>query len=486
MEEADDGVGELQLSPEVMREMGYRAVDALVDRWAELPNEPAWRGGSRAEMDTRLGPIAPPPAGPSDPESVLREAIESVLPEAARIDHPRFFAFIPSAPSWMAVLGDFLATGFNVFQGTWLASAGPSRVELEVVEWFRSWVGMPEGAEGVLTSGGSVANLMAVVMAREIADSPDRPVVYLSDQGHSSLRRAARLAGIPPEGIRVLPTGPDLLLVPDRVRRAVAEDRRDGAVPILVCANGGATNTGRVDPLAALGRMARELGVRLHVDAAFGGFAALTDTGREALDGLGEADTITLDPHKWLFQPFECGCLMAREPGELTSVFGVQAEYLQDTELGDDQVNFGNRGVQLSRTFRALKVWMTVRTHGLDAIRRGVDHGIRLAERAEARIRGSETLELLSPATLGIVLYRFVPDEDDPDAVDRLNRTIQERVIESGYAMVSSTRIGGRYALRLCILNPRTSWSDVEGVLRRVETLGAELSGLPGRSVGAR
>ena len=478
MAQRNDGDRELQLPPEKMREMGYRAVDALVDRWSALPDEPAWQGGSRVDIDARLGPPGPPPDAPGDPAAVLEDAIERILPNAARIDHPRFFAFIPSAPTWSAVLGDFLATGFNVFQGTWLASAGPSRIELEVIEWFRSWIGMPEGAEGVLTSGGSVANFMAVVVARERAGVGGRPAIYLSDQGHSSLRRAARLAGIGDEGIRVIPTGPELLLDPARVRSAVEADRRDGLEPILICANGGATNTGRVDPLEALARTARELDLRLHVDAAFGGFAALTEGGREALMGLGQADTVTLDPHKWLFQPFECGCLMARRRGELESVFGERAEYLQDTELGEEQVNFGNRGVQLSRTFRALKIWMTLRTHGLDAVRRGVEHGIRLAERAEDHILASASMEILSPATLGIVLYRYRPPTGahvPPEQLDRLNREIQERIIGSGYAMISSTRLGGHYALRLCILNPRTRWSDVEGVLSRVEAEGARL-----------
>jgi aromatic-L-amino-acid/L-tryptophan decarboxylase len=463
----------LRMSPEEMRALGYRAIDALVERWSTLSDEPGWVGGTRAEIDARLGPPTSAPEAPRSANAVLDDAIARILPNAARIDHPRFFAFIPSAPTWSAVLGDLLATGYNVFQGTWLASSGPSRIELEVTDWFRQWLQMPVAAGGVLTSGGSVANLMAVAMARELADNPPDPVVYLSDQGHSSLRRGARIAGIPPEGIRVLETGPSLRLDPEGLREAVLADRAAGRTPILACANGGATNSGQVDLLGPLAAVTRQVGIRFHVDAAYGGFAALDPRGAEALAGIGEADTVTLDPHKWLFQPFECGGLMARDADELHRVFGERADYLQDTELGSEQVNFGDRGVQLSRRFRALKVWMTVQTHGLAAIREGVAHGITLAERAEARIRSAERLELLFPASLGIVLYRYrAPRGVD---ADRLNREIQEAIVQGGYAMVSSTRIGGVYALRLCILNPRTRWADVDGVLERVERLGDTL-----------
>lgn len=463
---------ELELPLETMRELGYRAVDALVDRYRTLPDDPAWKGGSRAEIDARMPLAERPRAAPRDPHEVLDRAVNQILPEAARIDHPRFFAFIPSAPVWGAVLGHVLATGFNVFQGTWLASAGPSRVEVQVTDWFRRWLEMPEGAGGVLTSGGSVANLMAVVMARELAGNPERPVVYLSDQGHASLRRGSRLAGIPAEGIRTLPTDDSLRISPAAVGRAIDEDRERGRTPILICANGGATNTGRVDPLDELADVARDRGVRLHVDAAYGGFAVLTDRGRRALAGIGRADTVTLDPHKWLFQPFECGGLMARDPAELVRVFGERADYLQDTELGDTQVNFGDRGVQLSRSFRALGIWMTLEMCGLDALRRGIAHGMDLAERAQGRIESSAELRLLSAASLGIVLYRWDPGGMAPGQVDRANRRIQEQIVQSGLAMVSSTRLDGRYALRLCILNFRTGWDDVEAVLERVEALG--------------
>jgi aromatic-L-amino-acid/L-tryptophan decarboxylase len=480
-ESRDEGPAPLELDAGEMRELGYRAVDALVDRWVGLAEAPSWRGATRRELAGRWGEGEPPPEGARDAMDVMEEAVREILPLAGRIDHPRFFAFIPSAPTWPSVLADFLSAGFNVFQGTWLESAGPSHVELTVLEWFRAWLGMPEGAGGLLTSGGSAANFLAVGLAREAAGWPARPVVYHSDQAHSSLHRAARLAGIPPEGIRALPTGEDLRLHPDTVRAAVDEDRAAGRSPLLVAANGGATNTGRVDPLDDLGAACRELGVHFHVDAAYGGFAVLDPRGARALAGIGRADSVTLDPHKWLFQPYECGCLLARDTDALERAFRVSADYLQDTELGREHVNFADRGLQLTRAFRALKIWMSVRTFGTEAFRAAVGRGIDLALRAEARIRRAEGLELLSAASLGVVTYRFRPPDGETGSVseaalEELNRTIQDRIVESGEAMISSTRLRGRYALRLCILGTRTRWGDVEAVLAAVEREGARLA----------
>jgi len=471
----------LSLPPEAMRELGYRAVDALVERWSTLEDGKPWNGAGRDELDLRLGAAVPAPEEGEGAEAVLEAALTRILPVAARVDHPRFLAYIPSAPTWPSVLADFLAAGFNIFQGTWQGASAPGHVEVEVLEWFRNWVGMPAGSSGLFTSGGSAANALALVAARESAarradggdGGPFRPAVYFSDQAHSSLLRAARAAGIEDAGIRILATGPDLRLDPDAVRRAIAADLEAGFTPTLVAANAGATNTGTIDPLAALADLCAELGVHYHVDAAYGGFAVLDEGGRAALAGIGRADSVTLDPHKWLFQPFECGCLLVRDPDLLTRVFRVTPEYLQDTVQGEGEVNFGERGIQLTRSFRALKVWMSVRSFGLGAFRRAVAKGIELARASEARIHASAELEIVNPASLGIVVWQ-ARTEGDPEA---LNRRIQEVLADEGTALLSSTRIHGRHALRLCILNPRLEWAHLEDILSRAEAVVREARG---------
>jgi aromatic-L-amino-acid/L-tryptophan decarboxylase len=459
---------------DTMRRLGYEAVDHVVARWVGLEEDRPWQGAARSRTEPLLHD--PPPEEGADLADLMERAVREVFPLAGRIDHPRFLGFVPSGPGWPAVLADILVSGHNVFQGTWLESAGPSQIELTVLEWFREWIGMPDGAGGVLTSGGSAANLLAVVTAREVAGWPQDPVIYLSDQGHSSLRRAARVAGFRPHQVQVIPTGPDRRLDPVELAGRIEADREAGRTPILICANGGATNTGTVDPLEELADVAAAQEVHLHVDAAYGGFAALTPEGRAALAGLGRADSVTLDPHKWFFQTYECGCLMVRDTEELEAAFRISAEYLQDTALKEREVNFGDRGVQLTRSFRALKIWLTVQSVGRRRLARAIGLGIELGGRVEGWIREHPDFELLHPATLGIVCFRYRPGGSGDDELEELNTRIQDRLLELGDAMLSSTRLDGRYSLRFCILNHRTRWRHLEYVLERIAEEGRSLA----------
>jgi glutamate/tyrosine decarboxylase-like PLP-dependent enzyme len=462
------------MSTEAMLDLARTAAELLVERIEHLPRLAPWQGASRSELEPLLR--EPPPKKGRPAREVMERAVRDVLPVAARVDHPRFFAFVPSSPTWPGVIADFLCAGFNTFQGTWLGSGGPSQLELVVTDWFREWVGYPEGAGGLFTSGGSAASLDALVTAREHAGAPDRPAVFLSDQSHSALDRAARIVGVRAEGIRKVASDHRYRLRMDELVRAVKTARAEGFTPIAVCGNAGTTNTGSVDPLGELAEFCASEGVWLHVDGAYGGFAVLSDRGREALRGMERADSITLDAHKWLFQPFEAGCLLVRDVRLLERAFGVHPEYLQDTRLGLEHVNFADRGLQLTRSFRALKVWMSIQTFGLDAFRRAVARGIELADRAARHIERSATLELLSPASLGVVCFRVNPPERDldPDALEALNEEVQKRIIEGGTAMMSSTRLGETYSLRLCIMGHRTTWADVADTLHRLEALGAE------------
>ena len=466
----------LEMDPEEMRRLGHAVVDQVVDRWVGLGSGPAWLGGTRKELEPLLSEDAP--EEPRDVETVLRRALDDILPRAGRIDHPRFFAFIPSSPTWPSILGEYLATGFNIFQGTWLESAGPSQLELVVLDWFRSWLGLPASGGGVLTSGGSAANLIALVTAREWAGNPGDPVLYLSDQGHSSLERAARIMGMRPENVRKIPTDETFRMDLQALGDAIERDRGAGLHPLCVCGNAGATNTGATDPLQELASLSRREGLWFHVDAAYGGFAVLTADGRETFRGIEEADSITLDPHKWFFQPYETGCLMVRDTRVLESAFRILPEYLQDTALGEEQVNFADRGVQLTRRFRALKVWMSIQMLGVGAFREAIQESMDLARKAEAYILASETLEMLGPAALGIVCFRFNPPGKtlDPQALEGLNLSIQNGIVDSGLAMMSSTRLRGAFSLRLAIMNYRSRWEDVLATLQAAEEIGGRLT----------
>lgn len=466
---------ELLLPREEMLELARRAAELIVARLEGLASDPAWRGGTRAEMETLLREGAPEEGRPA--ADVLERAATEILPLASRPDHPRYFAFVPSSGTWPGVLADFLASGHNTFAGTWLGASAPSQVELVVLDWFRAWIGYPEGAGGLFTSGGSAASLDAFVAAREAAGGPERASVYMSDQSHSALERAARIVGVRPEHVRKVPSDRSFRIDVQALARMVVEDRAAGLHPIAVCGNAGATNTGAIDPMDALGDFCEAERLWFHVDAAYGGFAVLTEKGRRLLAGMERADSIAMDAHKWLFQPFEAGCLMVKDVRRLEAAFSVQPEYLQDTQWGGEHPNFSDRGLQLTRSFRALKVWMSIQTFGVAAFRRSIEKGIDLAERAEAYVRASGLLEIANPASLGVVCFRYHPRGSgySVEELERINKAVQAEVIESGAAMISSTRLRGAYSLRFCILNHHTTWDDVLDTLQSIERFGQGL-----------
>jgi aromatic-L-amino-acid decarboxylase len=472
-----DETSPLELSAAQMREYGYRVIDLLVDRYTSIRELNPWRGATRAELDAALR--EPVPRAPHAFDAALHHLVDDVLSAGARVDHPRFMAFVPGAPCWPSVLGDLLAAGSNIFQGTWLASSGASAVELLVIDWFRQWLGYDDRAGGLLVSGGSVATLTALACARisRFGAHDDRAVIYCSTETHSAVTRAARVLGFAAARIRLLATNDADTIDIDALHTSIAHDRADGLVPFVIVANAGTTSTGAIDPMDELADVAAAENIWLHVDAAYGGFAALTQRGRIALSGIERGDSIVLDPHKWLYQTFETGCLLVRDGALLERAFHVMPPYLQDTALPDDAttassgaapalpVNFANRGIQLTRSARALKVWLSLQTFGSDAFAAAIDQCMDLALYAQHRIDASAALELLSPARLGIVCFRRRCADDH----DAFNHALLRALLDSGVAMISSTRVHGVFALRFCILNYRTRRDDIDRVLDWIE-----------------
>jgi aromatic-L-amino-acid decarboxylase len=450
----------LALDRETMRQLGYRTIDLLVDL---LEREaPPLQRASPDEMRRRLE--GAPPEHPEPFERILEGLQRDVLPFASRDGHPRFFGFVPFAGTWPGALGDLIASACNLYVGSWMESAGPSQVELEVLGWFKDWIGYPKDAAGSLVSGGSAGNLTALACAREAVAGPMRAdlVLYVSDQGHSSVARAARILGFRPEQVRVLPSNDAFRLAPGTLSAAIEADTARGLTPFCVAAQGGATNTGAVDPLAELAAICRERGVWLHVDAAYGGFAVLA--GRDLLPGLEQADSVTLDPHKWLYQPFECGCLLVRDGRQLRAAFEILPDYLRDAKADAEEVNFSDLGLQLTRSARALKLWVSLRFFGIEAFRAAIRRSLEVAALAAQRVEESEALELAAPPSLGVVCFRRrnLDEEGNAGLATALER--------SGTGLVSSTRLHGRFALRLCVLNHQSTADDVERVLSFLET----------------
>ncbi len=471
----ESGVAEgLQMAPALMRDLAHQAAEFLVERIENLPEKGAWEGDFRQELEKQL--MEDPPEVGRPAAAVLERAARQILPLAVQHDHPRFFGFIPSSPTWPGVLADFLAAGWNINTVTWLVASGPSQLELVVIDWIRRWLGYPESAGGLFTSGGSAASIDALVAAREAAGSPERATVYMSDQSHSVLSRGAMIIGVRPECVRTVPSDRHFRLDMEALARAVAEDRAAGFNPIAVCANAGASSTGAIDPLEAMADYCAAEGIWLHADAAYGGFASVTEAGKRLLAGIERADSIGLDAHKWFFQPYEAGCLLVKDASRLENVFALHHDVLQDSVWGANHPNFADRSLQLSRSFRALKVWMSVQTFGMAAFRRAVSQGMELAARAEAYVRASPILAITNPASLGIVCFRIEPPGADLDeaAVEKINRNVLARVFWEDPAFVSSTSLRGTFSLRLCILNHTTTWDDVHQTLEAIERFGRE------------
>jgi glutamate/tyrosine decarboxylase-like PLP-dependent enzyme len=474
-----------------LRVSGAQALEWLVNHHATLPDQPIGRSASRSEMERLLR--EPPPEAGLDFAAVFAEFAGKVAPFACRVNHPRFLAFIPGAPSFVSVLGDLLCAGTNFFAGVWLEASGPTEVELVVLDWFRAFLGMPASTMGILTGGGSEANLTALVAAREplSEDERRRAVVYVAEQRHWSVDRAVKIMGLRADQLRPVPADDDFRMTPDALAREVTHDRRAGCRPWAVVANAGAVNTGAVDPLAALADLCAVERLWFHIDAAYGWTAVLTPEGRADVAGIERADSITLDPHKVLAQAFEAGCVLVRDGRLLRQAFTLRPEYMQDVQPANDEVNFADHGIALTRRFRALKIWLSMKVLGVGWFRALAERCRRLAEYGQALLEQVGCFEILSPPRLSIVCFRYVPPLPslphlqaegglggavDEAALDRLNLALIDAVRATGRAFLSSTRLRGRTAIRFCFVNWRTTAGDVDEVVRLLTELGEQVA----------
>lgn len=454
-----------------MRELGYRVVDALVDYAHNLPDQPVTRYASRATMEELLS--RPLPERGSDPDEVLDVVLRDVFSHVAHHSHPRFFGFVSNPSNFVSVLAEALVAGFNPFCGSWLVSSGPSQIELVTIDWLRQICGLPEGTAGLFVSGGSAANLTALAAARhaKLGENCEGATVYCSDQTHSSIHKALTVLGMRADQIRIISSDDQFRLPTESLRQAIETDRATGKRPFCVVASAGTTNTGAVDPLPALAQLCQEQELWLHVDGAYGAPVALTAQGKTILAGLELADSLSLDPHKWLFQPYEIGCVLLRSGNLLHDTFAVHPDYLRDVDRNLQEVNFRDYGIQLTRSFHALKLWMSLTVFGLDAFREAITWGLHLAEIAERAVQQMPHWEVMTPAQLGIITFRFVLPGWTDETADAANQAVVDAMIDDGFALVTSTVIHGRTVLRLCTINPRTTEEDVKETLRRLNSL---------------
>jgi len=470
----------LDLDPQTMRQAGYHVIDYVVDRIVNLRSSPLGRELGREQTEALLREALP--ENPTAFEEVFAKFCHDVAPNSITLDHPRFFAFIPSAPSFISILGDMLTAGTNVFAGTWFESSGPSQVEILVVDWFKQMLGLPSQASGLMVSGGSVANLTALAVARRamLNDNVENAVVYLSEHAHTAVDRGLRVLGIREEQWRRVPIDAEYRMQPEALDYLMSDDRAAGLRPLAVVASAGTTSTGSVDPLAEIARVAHAHSAWFHVDGAYGGFAALTERGRNLLRGIGQADSVVLDPHKWFYCPIEAGCVLVREGHLMRETFRILPDYMRDVAREEKEINFCDYGLQLTRSLRALKVWMAVKTYGAAKLRQVIDQCLDLTEYAAQLFAQSPRFEIVTSPSLGVFTFRYVPAHlpagVEPEAyLNQLNDTLTARIIASRRIMLSSTRLAGRHVLRFCVLNHRTRKEDVRAAREIILELGEEV-----------
>jgi aromatic-L-amino-acid decarboxylase len=453
--------------------VGERVVRAI----EELPSKPAFDldGADAVAAAARQDAPGPPRA--------LAEVLDQLFDELAPVSFnnlgPRFMAYIPGGGLFHSAVADLIADALNRYVTVWAAAPALAQLEANVVRWFQGMVGYPAGAGGYLSSGGSLANFSAVVTARteRLGEDLARGTVYVSDQTHHSVAKAARLAGIREANVRAVPVDADCRVRTGEFEQRIAEDRARGFVPFLVVGNGGTTNTGAIDALEELAAIARRHGAWFHVDAAYGGFFALTERGRDRLRGLELADSITLDPHKGLFLPYGTGCLLARDGTALRRAHGLEADYMPALQSEADRVDFCEISPELSRDFRGLRVWLPVQLLGIEPFRDALDEKLDLAQWAAEELRGMADVgvELVAPPQLSTLAFRLRRPDLAGAQQDQLNQRFLERIHRERKVLLTPTRLAGRFVIRISILNFRTHREHVEDCVEAIRSAAAEL-----------
>lgn len=480
-------LGEMNL--DYFRRCGYQLIDWIADYLEHPERYPVLSRSQPGQIKARL-PATPPPQAESI-DQVLADFEDILLPGITHWNHPGFFAYFGITGSGPGILGELLMAALNVNAMLWRTSPAATELEEVTLDWLRQMLGLPAGLEGVIMDTASISSLVAIVAAREaaglevrargLAGRADLPRLraYISDQTHSSVEKGAITAGIGQENVIKIPTDAAFRLQPEALRAAIEADVAAGYRPFFVCATVGTTSTTSIDPIPQMADIAAEYGLWLHVDGAYGGMAAIVPEMRHVLAGAERADSIVVNPHKWLFTPIDLSVFYTRRPQVVKQAFSLVPEYLRSAESEAKAVkDYMDYGVQLGRRFRALKLWLVMRVFGQAGLVARLREHIRLGQQFAAWVDNSPAFERLAPAPFSTVCFRARPSHlDDEAALNRLNEDLLNRVNATGEIFISHTRLNGKYALRLAIGNIR---SEEKHVRRAWELLQLELERLMG------
>lgn len=485
------------LDPEAFRRLGYQAVDMMAEYFATLRERPVFPGVSSTLVEAAFNDPLPMQGQPA--ESILADWPERVLPYATHVGSPRFFGFVMGSGTMIGVLAEALAASVNMNMAAWKAGPAATEIERRTIAWIAEMIGYPAGCGGLFTSGATMANFTALLTALRNLAAHDTTaaglqaqartgsyLVYMADhEGHVSVERAVDMLNLGRDAIRRVPSRDDLTLDPAALEAMIRADREQGDHPLCVVAQVGSINTGAIDPLEAIADICRRYGLWFHADGACGAVGAMLPEKKELYRGLEQADSVALDPHKWLFIPYECGCVLVREPERLRRAFSMSAPYLRST-LPDAYtgLNYLEYGPEMSHGFRALKVWMSLRHYGVEGYRKLLRQGIRCAERLDERVRASQDFQALQRPNLYIYSFRYAPPalraEQTGAKLDILNQRIADEIQARGVAFLMTTKIRGQTALRLSICSHRTTPADIDAVFDALGAIARQVSAQAG------
>lgn len=480
----------VDIRPDEFRALGHRLVDRVAEFLESLPERPVTVAPSPDEIRAELPPDGPLPEDGVPPGVLLEEVTDHLFAKSLFNGHPRFFGYITSSAAPIGILGELLVGAVNANVGAWKLSPVATEIEAQTVRWVADLIGFPSSAGGVLVSGGNMANIAAFLAARtamatgdvrEHGIDPARETlcVYGSAETHTWIQKAADLSGIGTAAVRWVKTDRSQRLDVGALRSAIAVDREAGRRPFLAVGTAGTVSTGAVDPLSEMAQLCKDEGLWFHVDGAYGAFAAGVPGEAGDLVGIRQADSVAVDPHKWLYAPLEAGCVLVRRPADLTNTFSYHPPYYH---FDEGERNYVDYGPQNSRGFRALKVWLTLRQLGRSGCRDLVARDCRLAQRLHGAVRDHAALEACS-RSLSIATFRYVPPglrsglgrEDVESYLNMLNQKVLSAVEKSGELFVSNAIIDGRFVLRACIVNFRTTEADIDAVPGIVARFGHDL-----------